>query len=124
MSFWQRLPACIAAAATVVAAAIIVGARTLRLLCYLSAAARMHPLLSAACQVAEECGLKRLRIKCIREICVTLSRGKKGVGPRTVSTRTGWQGWACVAGLLPCQAQSAKKTAASLRTACLMPKLH
>ncbi|KAI7840616.1 hypothetical protein COHA_005638 [Chlorella ohadii] len=38
-------------------------------------------------QVAEECGLKRLWTKCIREICVTLSRGKKGVGPRTTSSK-------------------------------------
>lgn len=34
--------------------------------------------------MAEECGLKRLWTICIREICVTLCRGKKGVGPRTV----------------------------------------
>lgn len=38
-------------------------------------------------QVAEECGLKRLWTICIREICVTLCRGKKGVGPRTVSSK-------------------------------------
>lgn len=40
-------------------------------------------------QVAEECGLKRLWTKCIREICVTMSRGKKGVGPRTVRVPAG-----------------------------------
>lgn len=51
-------------------------------------------------QVAEECGLRRLWSKCIREIVATLSRGRQGVGPRTVSL---WRLGTC-AGVLLCMA--------------------
>lgn len=44
----------------------------------------LHRLMDWAA-VAEECGLTRLWTKCVREIAVTLARGRKGVSPRSTS---------------------------------------
>lgn len=35
--------------------------------------------------VAEECGLTKLWTKCVREIAITLARGRKGLHPRATS---------------------------------------